>query len=467
MAIGTAIDGFAGELVKPGDPAYDSRREIWNAMVDRRPALIARCSSASDVSAAIRHGREAGLEIAVKCGGHGVLGLAVPEGGLMIDLTPMGDVSVDPSTRRARVGGGALLRTLDRATEPHGLATTAGNVSHTGVGGLTLGGGMGWLARQFGLSCDNVESYTVLTADGAAVRATATEHPDLFWGLRGGGGNFGVVTEFEFRLHPTTGQALVVDFYFDPADPSAAAALRAWRDLLPDAPRPATLTSDTMTAGPAPFLPARLHGRPVATAGFVWVGDMADARGYLETYRRRIPGPVAEQVDEMRYTALQSIGDERHHHGLRRYSAGHYLTELSDAAIDAFLARGIVSGSPEPDWSLMPGGGFQAYGGAIAEVGADESAFSHRQTLVEFFGGATWADPAEDTVRMAAARTWAATLEPYSIGTYVNVISDPGEEGVGRAYHAVQLARLAELKRTYDPDNVFHLNQNIRPAPAA
>jgi FAD/FMN-containing dehydrogenase len=457
------IRGFSGEIVQPGDATYETHREVWNAMVDRRPALIARCTSAEDVAAAIRHGRESGLEIAVKCGGHGVLGLSVPEGGLMIDLTPMGDVRVDPERRRAWVQGGALLRTLDRSTDPHGLATTAGNVSHTGVGGLTLGGGMGWLARQFGLACDNVESYTVVTADGETVRATATQDPDLFWGLRGGGGNFGVVTEFEFRLHPTTGQALVADLYFDPFDPAATNALRAWRDLLPDAPRQATLTSDTMTAGEAPFLPPRMYGRPVVTAGFAWVGEVGDARRYLETFRRRIGTPVAEQVEEMRYVELQSIGDERHHHGLRRYSAGHYLTEFSDAAIEAYLARGITAGGPEPIWSLMPGGGFQAYGGAVAEVGEEESAFSHRNTLVEFFGGATWADPAEDGDRMAAARAWAATLEPFSIGTYVNVIADPGAD-VGRAYASGQLTRLAELKRKYDPDNVFHLNQNIRPA---
>jgi FAD/FMN-containing dehydrogenase len=379
----------------------------------------------------------------------------------------MGEVRVDPARRRAIVQGGALLRTLDRSTEPHGLATTAGNVSHTGVGGLTLGGGMGWLARQFGLACDNVEAYTVVTADGRTLRATATEHPDLFWGLRGGGGNFGVVTEFEFRLHPSTGRALVADLFFDPFDPAARAALRAWRDLLADAPRQATLTSDTMTAGEPPFLPSTFHGRPVVTAGFAWVGEMADARRYLEAFRRAIRAPVAEQVDEMRYVELQSIGDERHHHGLRRYSAGHYLTELSDAAIDAFLARGIPSGAAEPNWALMPGGGFQAYGGAIGEVGEDESAFSHRRTLVEFFGGATWADPAEDAERMAAARAWAVTLAPFATGMYVNVIADPGDEGVGRAYNAAGLARLAALKRTYDPDNVFHLNQNIRPTPTS
>ena len=372
---------------------------------------------------------------------------------------------VDPDRRRASVQGGALLRYLDHATEPHGLATTAGNVSHTGVGGLTLGGGMGWLARQFGLACDNVEAYAVVTADGATLRATSAEHPDLFWALRGGGGNFGVVTEFEFRLHPISRQALAVDLYFDPADPTGRDAVRAWRDLLADAPRQATLTSDTMTAGESPSLPARFHGRPVVTVGFVSVGDMAEAREYLETFRR-VGAPVAEEVTELRYLDLQSVGDERHHHGLRRYSAGHYLRELSDAAIDAFLARGVAPGAPEPEWSLMPGGGFQAYGGAIADVADDASAFSHRGALVEFFAGTTWADAAEDAVRMAAARTWAAAVEPFGSGTYVNVIADPGEGGVARAYQPSQLQRLAELKGTYDPDNVFHLNQNIRPAAA-
>jgi hypothetical protein len=461
-----AIGGFAGEIVSPGDPSYDAHREVWNAMVDRRPSLIARCTSAADVAGAIRRGRDAGLDIAVKCGGHNVLGLSIPEDGLMIDLSPMGDVRVDPDRRRARVQGGALLRSLDQATDPHGLATTAGNVSHTGVGGLTLGGGMGWLARQFGLACDNVESYTVVTADGETVQATATDNADLFWGLRGGGGNFGVVIEFAFRLHPTTGEALIADFFFDPMEPNAVAALRAWRDFLPDAPRQATLTSDTMTAGPAPFLPPQFHGRPVVTVGFAWVGEMTDARRYLDGFRQAMPTPIAESIEEMRYVDLQRIGDERHHHGLRRYSVGHYLNELSDAAIDAFLARGIPAGAPDPDWSLIPGGGFQAYGGAIAEVGDDESAFSFRRTLVEWFGGAAWAEASEDEARMAAARAWSATLEPFGAGTYVNVIADKGAD-VGRAYNVNQLTRLAELKRKYDPDNVFRLNHNIQPAAAS
>ena len=461
MTTRATIPNFAGDVLAPGTAEYDARRLLWNGAMDRRPAVIARCASAGDVAAAIRYARDCGLEIGVRCGGHGVLGLAVPDGGLMIDLGPMGEVTVDPIARRATVGGGALLRTLDRATEPHGLATTAGNVSHTGVGGLTLGGGRGWLARQFGLACDNVASYEVVTADGEVGRASATEHPDLYWGLRGGGGNFGVVTEFVFRLHPINHTALSAELWFDAAD--AVGPLRAWRDLLADAPREATLTADIITAPGLPFLPASLHGRSVAIIGFIWVGAVAAARAWVPRLQT-IGTPAAEQVEELTYLSLQTSGDEFHVHGRRRYSAGHYLYELTDTAIDAFLTRGVAEGAPEPDWTRMAGGGFQAYGGAIAEVGDDESAFSHRRTLVEFFAGATWDDPTEDADRMAAARAWGATMAPFASGAYLNALSDQGDDVIRRIYHDSQLTRLGELKRAWDPDNVFHLNQNIRPA---
>jgi FAD/FMN-containing dehydrogenase len=445
------IPGFDGALIGPDDDGYDTHREVWNAIVDRRPALIARCTSAKDVAAAIGFARQNDLEIGVKCGGHSVLGLAVPENGLMIDLTPMGDVRVDPEARRAVVGGGALLRSLDRAAQAHGLATTAGNVSHTGVGGLTLGGGMGWLARQAGLACDNVEAYTVVTAEGETVRATATDHPDLFWGLRGGGGNFGVVTEFEFRLHPVAGHALLVELTFDVADP--AEPMRRWRDLLPDAPRQATLNADAVT----------IDGRPMVVIGYVWVGDPDAALAYLPTLRS-IGAPRDESLSPMSYLDLQSIGDEAHHHGKRRYATGHYHAELSDEAIDAFLTRGVTVAAGV-DWSRVAAGGFQAYGGAIGEVGNDDSAFSHREALVEFFGGQSWVDPAEDEERMESARAFGAVLEPYASGAYVNALFEQGENVVRRAYGDAKLPRLAALKRRYDPNNVFHLNQNIAPAP--
>jgi FAD/FMN-containing dehydrogenase len=451
------IPRFAGELVLPGEDGYDAHREVWNAAVDRRPAVIARCTTAADVVAAIRHGRDRGLEIAVKCGGHSVMGMSVPDGGLMVDLTPMSDVRVDPAKRRAWVQGGSLLRNLDRATEPHGLATTAGNVSHTGVGGLTLGGGMGWLARQFRLACDNVAAYTLVTADGRIARASADENPELFWGLRGGGGNFGVVTEFEFRLHPTSGEALNVELVYDPAD--ALGPMRAWRDMLPTAPRAAMFTADAFSF-PADA-ESTFAGRPAVSVGFVWTGALDEGRAFVETFRSQFPEPAAEDIGEMRYVDLQSAYDDRNRHGMRRYSAGHYLPAFPDEAIDAFLARGLQPGAPEPDWSLMPNSGFQAHGGAIADVGDDEAAFSFRDTLIEWVAGTTWSDPAEDDVRMANARAWARSLDPWGTGTYVNVIGDAGE--VRRAYRDAKFSRLVELKRAWDPENVFHLNHNIRP----
>ena len=447
-----SIAGFRGELIGPEDEGYEGHREVWNAMVDHRPALIARCTTPADVASAIRHARERDLEVGVKCGGHSVLGLSVPNGGLMIDLSPMNGVRADPAARTARVGGGALLRSLDHEAQAHGLATTAGNVSHTGVGGLTLGGGMGWLARQFGLACDNVAAYTVVTADGETLRATATEDADLFWALRGGGGNFGVVTEFEFRLHPIAGDALVVELTFDADD--AAEPVRRWRDLLADAPRQATLTADAVT----------VDGRPVAIIGYVWVGDRDEAMAYLPTMRS-IGTPASESVRPMRYLELQSIGDAFHHHGKRRYATGHYLAELTDAAIDAFLTRGVHDRGAQ-DWSGVAAGGFQAYGGAIGEVANEDSAFSHRHAVVEFFGGHTWTDPAEDAERMDSARAFGAALEPFASGVYVNALFEQSADGVRRAYGEAKLERLAGVKRRYDPDNVFHLNQNIVPAPA-
>jgi hypothetical protein len=255
---------------------------------------------------------------------------------------------------------------------------------------------------------------------------------------------------------------LAVDRYFEPAD--APAALRAWRDLLPDAPRQATLTADATTASPDSALPDRLHGRPVVSIGFVWVGEVDEGRRYLEAFRETGEAH-AETAREMTYVELQSIADDFHHHGKRRYMKGHYLTELSDGAIDALIGRGVAAGA-EPDWTRVPNGGFQAYGGAIAEVGDDEAAFSHRRALVEWGGATSWLDPSEDQERIAAARAYGAAMEPFASGVYVNVLTDEGEAGVRRAYPEAKLARLAELKRRYDPDNVFHLNNNIRPARA-
>ena len=355
-------------------------------MVDRRPRLIARCAGTDDVVAAVRFAREHGLEIGVRCGGHSVLGLSVPEGGLMIDLRPMGAVRVDPEARRAWVQGGALLGALDRASQRHGLATTAGNVSHTGVGGLTLGGGMGWLARQHGLSCDNVCAFEMVTADGDVVRATETDHAELFWGLRGGGGNFGIVTEFEFRLHRTGTRALLADFFFPVED--ALPVFQGWRDLNATAPRAATFTA-WVGETDASFLPSGRHGRPLASVGFVWAGDPDEGRKLLPSLRS-LGRPVAERVEELSYLALQKIEDSIEGHALRRYWKGHYFAELPDEAIQGYLSRGVADG----DGELLPYASLQAYGGAIADVPDEATAFSQRDAMFEFVAAARWTDPA-------------------------------------------------------------------------
>jgi FAD/FMN-containing dehydrogenase len=437
-----------GQVLLPDEDGYHQARQVWNAMVDRRPAVIARCASPADVAAAVGFARAQELEVGVRCGGHSVLGISVPEGGLMLDLTPLRSVRVDSARRRARVGGGALLGDLDRAAQAYGLATTAGNVSHTGVGGLTLGGGMGWLARRYGLACDNVARFEVVGADGELLYASVSENPDLFWGLRGGGGNFGVVTEFEFDLHRVGTAALLVDLFYPPED--APAALRRWRGLIAEAPRQATLTAWVGTT----------QDRPMAAVGYVWVGDPDQGRRLLPALRDAAPPPLAERVQELSYLELQRIDDEQQRHRLRRYWKGHFLRELDDGAIDAFLARG-ADGQDDP--ALLPFGSLQSYGGAVAEVGDAETAFSHRDALVEFVAVASWTDPAEDRPRMSAARRYAGAVEPFASGVYVNALTDEGQAGLRRAYSADKLARLAALKDRYDPDNVFHLNHNIRP----
>ena len=444
----TSLRGVVdGAVLEAGDDGYDEACAIWNAMIERKPRLIVRCVSVGDVAAAVRHARDNDLEIGVRSGGHGILGSAVPDDGLMIDLTPLNAVRVDPQARRARVRGGALLGLLDQAAQEHRLATTAGNVSHTGVGGLTLGGGMGWLARQYGLSCDNVVSFEVVTADARTVRASATENPELYWGLRGGGGNFGVVTDFEFVLHPVAGQTIVADFWF--GLDTAPDVFRLWRDLNAEAPREATFTASV----------TEKDGQPMASVGLVWVGPPDAGRAYVPALRA-LGKPLSERVIELSYVDLQRMDDNVMGHRFRRYWKGHYLQSLPDEAIEAFLLRGTGDGSGQH----LPNASLQAYGGAIAEVPDGDTAFSQRNTLFEFVTAARWDDPAEDESRMAAARRYATSLDPFASGAYVNVLTDEGQAGVQRAYPPDKLARLTRLKDQWDADNVFHLNQNIRPS---
>lgn len=432
----------SGRVLAPGEPDYDDARAVWNAMVDRRPQYIVQCADAADVAAAVRYAREHDLDVGVRCGGHGIVGHAVPDDGLMLDLRPMGRAVVDPVERRARVQGGALLGALDVAAQAHALATTAGNVSHTGVGGLTLGGGMGWLARQHGLSCDNVTGFEVVTADGETVRASADEHPDLFWALRGGGGNFGVVTEFEFALHPEPGDAIAAEFHYPV--PDADEPMRRWRDLAAEAPRQATWNA-TIADG-------------VVALGLVWVGhpdDGAAVTAHLARALADVAEPTERMIRPMSYLQLQTREDDVEDHAWRRYWKGHYFDALDDEVIDSLLSR---------DGDLMPNVSLQAYGGAIADVPDDETAFSRRNTAFEFVAASRWQDASEDDARMDAARRYAGTMDRFASGAYVNVLGDDGERGIRRAYSSEKLARLTAVKDVYDPANVFHLNQNIPPS---
>ena len=435
---GTLPATFEGEVLTPDSPEYDAARAVWNGAVDRRPAYVVRCAGTDDVRSAVRVARELGLPLGVRGGGHSAAGWAVPDGGLVIDLSRLRGVTVDPGARTAQVQGGSLLGALDAATQRFGLATTAGIVSHTGIGGLALGGGVGWLARQIGLTCDNALGFEVVTADGQLVRATADEHPDLFWGLRGGGGNFGVVTRFDLTLHDVGTQALVAEVDLDPAD--GLDALRTWLSAADDAPRRATFVAQTRAAGPL-------------TLGFVWVGSPDDAAPLVA----RLDGlgtPLARRVTPISYLDLQRQSDVGAAHGFRRYAKSHYVRELPDAALEAFLAH------TEAD---VGAGSLVAYGGAIADVDPGATAFAHRDTRFEYDVGARWEDPADDERHAATCRRLAATIEPWSVGVYVNALGAEGASGVHRAYGAATYARLREVKRDWDADNVFRLNQNIPP----
>ncbi|WP_129337547.1 FAD-binding oxidoreductase [Cellulomonas endophytica] len=428
-----------GEVLVPGAPGYDDARAVWNAAVDRRPAVVVRCAGSEDVRAAVRIARERGLPLGVRGGGHSAAGWAVPEGGLMIDLSRMGGVDVDPGAGTARVQGGALLGSLDAAAQPYGLATTAGIVSHTGIGGLALGGGVGWLARLLGTTCDNATGYEVVTADGGLVHASAEEHPDLFWALRGGGGNFGVVTRFDLRLHDVGTRALVAEVDLDAA--TGLGPLRDWLATAEVAPRRATPLAEVRAGGPL-------------TLGFVWVGEPDDAAPWVARLDA-LGTPLARRVTALPYLELQRQSDVGAAHGFRRYMKSHYLRELPDAALEAFLAHAEAEVGAA---SLL------ACGGAIADVDPGATAFTHRDARFEYDTGARWEDASDDERHVASCRRLAATMEPWSVGAYVNAMGDEGAAGVHRAYGAATFARLRAVKGAWDPGNVFHLNQNVPPA---
>ena len=453
--VGNIEGTFAGELIAPGHAQYESARRVWNGMVDRRPALIARCAGEDDVVVALGFAREQGLPVAVRGGGHNVAGNGVCDGGVVIDLSGLRDVVVDPDARTAVVGPGVLLGQLDHATQAYGLATPTGNVSMTGVAGLTLGGGLGWIARKYGPACDNLLSAKVVTADGARVTASAEENPDLLWGLRGGGGNFGVVTSFEYYLHPVGPQVIAGGVLHAFSD--APELFRFFADFVAGAPDELSVTASTFRASPEMPIAPELHGELVTMLAVCWVGDLAEGERALRPLRS-FGHPVADLVAPMPYTALQSGSDAAYPDGQQNYWKSHYVDEITDGVIATLVEHAPRMTSPQSSFY------FQHLGGAISRPGIDTAAFGHRHAGFDFAILTVWQDPAEDAEHLAWAREFAAAMQPHATGVYVNNLGVEGSDRVKAAYAPATYERLVALKNAYDPTNVFQLNQNITPS---
>jgi FAD/FMN-containing dehydrogenase len=446
----------AGVVLGPGSSAYDETRRIWNGAIDRRPAVIVRCTGPADVAEGIRFARRVGLPIAVRGGGHSIPGLSVADGAVMIDLQPMKDVVVDAERRVASAGAGVVWAELDRATQEHGLAVTGGEVSDTGIAGLTLGGGIGWLKRTCGLACDNLLGAEVVTADGRVVHATAVDNPDLFWALRGGGGNFGVVTRFTYRLH-AVGPMLYGGALAYPVE-RAGDVLRLLREQAATVPDETSLMVALVVAPPAPEFPPELHGRPVAVLAAAHAGGLAEGERALRPLREWAP-PAVDLLGPIPYVALQQMVDAATPRGMQYYVKSEWLTGLPDGVIDALVERHLDRTSPLHQILL------HQMGGALARVPRDATAFVHRDAAFALTVSASWqaGEPGEPHVTWARS-TWKATL-PASLGAgYVNHLdADEGEDRVRDAYGPAVYERLVAVKTVWDPDNVFHLNQNIRP----
>jgi FAD/FMN-containing dehydrogenase len=443
-----------GSLVLPDDAAYDEARSVWNGMIDRRPALIARCAGTSDVIAAIGFARSEGLTVAVRGGAHNVAGNATCDGGLVIDLSPMKGAQVDAQARTVRAQAGLTWGELDAETQAHGLATTGGLVTTTGVAGFTLGGGIGWLMRKYGLACDNLISAEVVTADGQIVRASESENSELFWGLRGGGGNFGVVTEFEFKLHPVS--QVMGGMVAWPAD-AGRDILRFWRDWVRHTPDELCTMAAFLYAPPEPFVPQEVVGSPIFAIACCHLDPEGSAEDDLRALREL--GPAVDVVGPMPYLAIQGMFDAGVPRGSHNYWRSGYVDELTDDAIDTIIAH--REGIPHPLGQLH----VHQMGGAMSRTPAGATAFGSRDAgfLMNYIG--LWLDPAEDEKHTAWAKAASDAMAPYGTGTrYVNFLADEGEAGVRSAYEAESFGRLQRLKAQYDPTNFFHLNQNIPPA---
>ena len=443
---------FAGIVLTQGDPGYDDAREIFNAMIDRRPAVIAQCRTVEDVKAALAYGQREGLDIAVRSGGHSVAGASVIDGGLVVDLRLMNEVSVDADARTATVAGGATWADVDRACQPHGLATVGGRVSSTGVAGLTLGGGSGWFERKFGLASDALISVDLVTADGREVTASAEENPDLFWALHGGGGNFGVATRFVFALQPLPVTAFALLLWLPE---TARTLLRTYRDMV-DRGLPLDLGGGMayLTGPPLPFVPDELQGRRLIGMIATYAGSEAEMRSAIAPLLAL--NPVASMIAELPYTEIQSALDDPP--GFRNYWSAQHLAALSDEAIDVFIAQGEAMLVPSPSQHLI-----LPWGGAVADH-AENWPQPHRSAawVVHPFG--LWEDPADDDYVISWARNAVAGLQPYSTGAvYLNFIGNEGEDRIVSGFGRDNYDRLTRVKAEYDPANVFRLNHNIKP----
>ena len=444
---------FKGDLLRPGDDGYEDARVIWNGMAARKPGLIARCADVSDVQDAVRAASENGILTAIRCGGHSLAGFSTCDGGLVIDLSRMRRVTVDPEARRARIAGGCLLGSIDSATQKVGLVFPSGVVSHTGASGLILGGGTGWLTRRFGLSCDNVEGFTLVIADSSVVRANLKENPDLFWALRGGGGNFGVVTEFELKLHPLTSVVLAEGLT---PEREIRGLLECWRDFMAEAPIDLKWNIDLRLASHENKVPIALRGRPVASSSLIWTGDPEAGRPYLQRALSLCsPDSVSNKIVSL--MNLQTMADSAFPHGRRYYTKSGYFSDLADTIIDRLLEAAATIPSPQTQIEL-------AYlGGSAAQIGADETAFGDRSSPFILNLLANWSDPSADGANIAWIRGIFNKLRPaMKPGVYTNFMSGDEQDRVPEAYHD-RWDRIVTVKSHYDPNNFFRLNQNVPP----
>lgn len=450
------ISGFRGSLIHPGDDGYDDARRVFNAMIDRSPAVIARCADGDDVAACINLARTTGLPLSVYGGGHGVTGAAVCDDGICLDLRAMKGIDIDVGAATVRAEAGLTWGEFDAATQAHGLAVTGGRVSTTGIGGLSLGSGSGWLERKLGFACDSLIRAEVVTADGRQVVASETENADLFWALRGGGGNFGVVTAFHFRLHPI-GPIVFGGLLMYPAS-MGGELLRFWRDFMLAAPDEVGSGLAFLCAPPEEFVPEPVRGQPVIGVVICYSGDVDEAPQVLAPLLEFGP-PALSMVQPMPYVAVQQLLDPANQKGMLNYWTGDFYGELTDEAVDTLVAKATQPVSPLTQIILVAGGG------AIARVDDDAMAFGQRSTPWNVHYLSMWADPADTEKNIAYTRELATAMKPWSTGrVYLNFLGDEGQDRVESGFGAQKYARLRAIKAKWDPTNLFRHNQNIPPA---